>query len=120
MSGLEAAGLAAHEGAIRSLARLEPADAGFAPTATLAVAGGVEVALDLSGTIDVAAETARLNRDLAAARKEKAQAAAKLGNADFLAKAPEAVVAKMRARAAAADADIARLTAQLAALSPVP
>jgi valyl-tRNA synthetase len=77
----------------------------------------VTVELDLSGTLDVAAETARLGRDLAAAQKEKAQTAAKLDNADFLAKAPEAVVAKIRERAAAADADIARITAQLGALA---
>jgi valyl-tRNA synthetase len=64
----------------------------------------------------VAAETARLGRDLAVAEKEKAQTAAKLGNAEFLAKAPDAVVAKIRDRAAAADADIARITAALAAL----
>ena len=98
------------------LARLEaPAD-GFTPTATLAIANGVTVELDLSGTIDVAAETARLGRDLFAAEKEKVQTATKLDNADFLAKAPDAVVAKIRDRAAAADADITRITAQIAAL----
>ncbi len=116
VDGLVGAGLAAHEPAIRMLARLEaPAD-GFTPTATLAIANGVSVELDLSGTIDVAAETARLQRDLFAAEKEKVQTAAKLDNADFLAKAPDAVVAKIRDRAAAADADIARITAQIAAL----
>jgi valyl-tRNA synthetase len=99
------------------LARLEEPSTGFAPTATLQIANGVTVDLDLSGTIDVAAETARLGRDLAAAEKEKAQTAAKLGNADFLAKAPEPVVAKIRERAAVADADIARITAQIDALA---
>jgi valyl-tRNA synthetase len=116
ITGLHAAGLDRHEVAIRSMARLEEPGDGFAATATLGTANGVTVALDLSGTIDVAAETARLGRDLAAAQKEKAQTAAKLANADFLAKAPEPVVAKIRARADAADADIARIAAQLAAL----
>jgi valyl-tRNA synthetase len=117
VAGLDRAGLAAHEPAIRMLARLEASDDAFTPTATLAIASGVTVELDLSGTIDVAAETARLGRDLAAAQKEKAQTAAKLGNAEFLAKAPDPVVAKIRARAAAADADIDRIAALLGGLA---
>jgi valyl-tRNA synthetase len=108
-------GLGAHEAAIRQILRLQPEGDSFAATATLPVAG-VTVALDLSGTIDVAAERKRLAKDLAAAEKEKAQANAKLGNEAFLGKAPEPVVAKIRARLAAAEADIERITAQLAAL----
>ena len=104
-----------HEVEIRSLTWLDdPAD-GFAPTATLRV-GAVTVDIDVSGTIDVAAERRRLDKDLAAARKELAQAAAKLDNEQFLAKAPDAVVTKIRDRRTAAEADIARLEGQLAAL----
>ncbi|MEW1909447.1 valine--tRNA ligase [Kitasatospora sp. NPDC085895] len=107
--------LGVHEDAIRSLLRLtEPGD-GFAATASLPVAGAT-VALDLSGTIDVAAERKRLQKDLAVAEKEKAQTTAKLGNEAFLAKAPDEVVAKIRGRQEAAEADIARITAQLAGL----
>ncbi|HLZ37795.1 MAG TPA: valine--tRNA ligase [Mycobacteriales bacterium] len=116
---LELAGspLAAHEDAIRTLARLDtPAD-GLSATATLPVAG-IRVELDLSGAIDVAAERARLGRDLAAAEKELAQARAKLGNHQFLTKAPDAVVTKIRSREAAATAEIARIREQLAALAP--
>ncbi|MFJ1701857.1 valine--tRNA ligase [Kitasatospora sp. NPDC088346] len=114
---LELAGtaLVPHEAAIRSLLRLTEPEAGFAATASLPVAGAT-VALDLSGTIDVAAERKRLAKDLAAAEKEKAQTTAKLGNEGFLAKAPDEVVAKIRGRQEAAEADIARITAQLAAL----
>jgi valyl-tRNA synthetase len=107
--------LGAHEAAVRQILRLQPEGDAFTATATLPVAG-VTVALDLSGTIDVAAERKRLAKDLAAAEKEKAQATAKLGNEAFLAKAPEPVVDKIRTRLAAAEADIARITAQLAAL----
>ncbi|WP_329572278.1 valine--tRNA ligase [Kitasatospora sp. NBC_01266] len=116
-AALELAGttLVAHEDAIRSLLRLTLPEEGFAPTASLPVAGAT-VALDLSGTIDVAAERKRLAKDLAVAEKEKAQTAAKLGNEGFLAKAPDDVVVKIRARQEAAEADIARITAQLAAL----
>ncbi|GAA1587464.1 valine--tRNA ligase [Streptomyces globosus] len=107
--------LAAHEAAIRQLLRLQPEGEGFSATATLPV-GGATVALDLSGTIDVDAERKRLSKDLAAAEKEKAQAEAKLGNEAFLAKAPDNVVDKIKGRLAKAEADIARIQAQLAAL----
>ncbi|MEV4939120.1 valine--tRNA ligase [Streptomyces zaomyceticus] len=107
--------LVAHEAAIRQILRLQPEGEGFAATASLPVAGAT-VALDLSGTIDVAAERKRLAKDLAAAEKEKAQANGKLGNEAFLAKAPDNVVDKIRARLAKADEDIARIEAQLASL----
>ncbi|GAA3760080.1 valine--tRNA ligase [Streptomyces tremellae] len=107
--------LAAHEPAIRALLRLQPEGEGFQATATLPIAGAA-VALDLSGTIDVAAEHKRLTKDLGAAEKEKAQAEAKLANEAFLAKAPDQVVDKIRGRLAKAEADIARITAQRAAL----
>ncbi|PYC77109.1 valine--tRNA ligase [Streptomyces tateyamensis] len=112
---LAGAGLADHEAAIRSLTRLTAPEDGFAATASLSAAGAA-VALDLSGTIDVPAERKRLAKDLAVAEKELAQTTAKLGNEGFLAKAPDDVVAKIRGRQAAAEADIARITAQLAAL----
>lgn len=107
--------LAAHEAAIRQLLRLQPEGEEFNATATLPVAGAT-VALDLSGTIDVAAERKRLGKDLGAAEKEKQQAEAKLGNEAFLAKAPDNVVDKIKGRLAKAEADIARIQAQLDAL----
>jgi valyl-tRNA synthetase len=107
--------LAGQEPAIRLLNRLTTPEEGFSATATLA-ATGAKVELDTSGTIDVAAERKRLEKGLAAARKEVEQATAKLGNADFLAKAPDAVVDKIRKRLADAESDIARLGAQLDAL----
>ena len=104
--------LAAHEKAVRALLRLTEPGEDFSATATLPVAG-VSVALDLSGAIDVEAERKRLSKDLAAAEKELAQTTAKLQNDAFLAKAPEHVVAKIRTRRETAEADIARITAQL-------
>ncbi|MER6080518.1 valine--tRNA ligase [Streptomyces sp. NPDC001833] len=109
--------LAAHEAAIRQLLRLQPEGDGFSATATLPVAGAT-VALDLSGTIDVAAERKRLAKDLAAAEKEKAQAEAKLGNEAFLAKAPDNVVEKIRTRLTKAEEDIVRLQNQINNLPP--
>jgi valyl-tRNA synthetase len=115
VTGLANTALAAHEGEVRALARLDEPGPSFAPSATLA-AGPVTVELDLSGAIDVGAERKRLEKDLAAARKEHDQAQAKLGNEQFLAKAPAPVVEKIRGRLADAEADIARITSQLAAL----
>ncbi|WP_405086416.1 valine--tRNA ligase [Microbispora sp. NBC_01389] len=107
--------LAAHEGAIRVLLRLDEPSETFTPTARLTV-GTVLVEIDTAGAIDVAAERKRLEKDLAAARKEQAQVTGKLGNEQFMAKAPEDVVAKVRRRAEQAAEDISRLEAQLAAL----
>ncbi|WP_123668560.1 valine--tRNA ligase [Actinocorallia herbida] len=116
-AALELAGspLAAYEEQIRSLLRLTVPEGAFTATASLPVEG-VVVKLDTAGAIDVPAERARLTKDLAAARKEVAQTSGKLGNADFVAKAPEAVINKNKARLEAAEADIVRLEAQLAAL----
>lgn len=107
--------LAAHEAAIRQVLRLQPEGGEFSATATLPVAGAT-VALDLSGTIDVAAERKRLTKDLGAAEKEKQQAEAKLGNEAFIAKAPDHVVDKIKGRLTKAEADIARIQAQLETL----
>nr|WP_310740673.1 valine--tRNA ligase [Microbispora sp. H10885] len=107
--------LAAHEGAVRVLLRLDEPSETFIPTARLTV-GTVLVEIDTAGAIDVAAERKRLEKDLAVARKEQAQVTAKLGNEQFMAKAPEDVVAKVRRRAEQAAEDISRLEAQLAAL----
>ncbi|MFD5930499.1 valine--tRNA ligase [Streptomyces sp. NPDC060333] len=114
---LDGTALAPHEAAIRQVLRLQPEGEGFAATASLPVAGAT-VSLDLSGTIDVAAERKRLSKDLAAAEKEKQQAEAKLGNEAFIAKAPDNVVDKIKGRLSKAEADIARLQAQLDNLPP--
>jgi valyl-tRNA synthetase len=116
LTGLGNVGIDTHEPLIRSLARLDPPSADFTATATLAVTGGITVDLDTRGTIDVAAERARLEKDRAAAEKEAAQTRAKLDNSAFVAKAPEAVVAKMKDRLAAAESDLARIAAALQAL----
>ncbi|MGW0434254.1 valine--tRNA ligase [Micromonospora sp. NPDC003197] len=117
LDGLTVAGIAAHESLIRSLVRLDEAGTEFQASATLAVPGGVTVALDTRGSIDIAAERARLTKDLTAAEKEVTQARAKLDNPAFVGKAPEPVVNKIKDRLAAAEADIARITTALEALS---
>jgi len=115
LSGVDAADLAGMADAVRNLVRLDPPGDGFAPTATLEV-GAVVVELDTSGTIDVAAERARLGKDLAAAERELAGAEAKLGNPKFTERAPADVVAQIRVRRDTALADVDRLRARLAGL----
>jgi valyl-tRNA synthetase len=105
-----------YEPLIRSLVWLDEPTAGFEATATLALADNVTVALDTRGTIDVAAERARLTKDEAAAMKEVAQCQSKLDDQAFLQKAPEPVVAKIRERLAAAEADLVRIQTALDAL----
>jgi valyl-tRNA synthetase len=115
LTGIGATALAAHEGNIRALLRLSPPGEAFTPAASL-VAEGVTVELDTAGTIDVAAERRRAEKDLATARAEAEQTRRKLANESFLARAPGDVVAKTRSRLEAAEADIARLSGRLAAL----
>jgi valyl-tRNA synthetase len=113
LSGRDVAG---HEERIRFLLRLNPPGEGFAPAASLE-AEGVTVELDTAGVIDIEAERRRMEKDLAAARREADQATAKLANEAFTAKAPAQVVEKTRQRLAAAEQDMARLEDRLAALA---
>ena len=115
LAGIEATPLAGQEERIRFLLRLTRPEDDFSPTAAIQ-AEGVTVELDPAGAIDVAAERRRMEKDLAAARKEAEQARTKLGNAGFTAKAPPAVVDSTRQRLAAAEQDIARITDRLALL----
>jgi valyl-tRNA synthetase len=116
LAGIEDSPLAAHEERIRFLLRLTPPEEGFAPSASLE-AENVTVELDTAGVIDVEAERRRMDKDLAAARKEADQARAKLANPGFTAKAPAQVVEKTRQRLAAAEQDIARISDRLAQLT---
>ncbi|RLK55173.1 valine--tRNA ligase [Actinokineospora cianjurensis] len=119
LSGVDEAGLTALVGAVTSLARLDVPGEDFTASASLEVSlagGSVTVELDLSGAIDVAAERKRLTKDLTVAEKELAQCEAKLGNSKFTDKAPADVVAKIQTRRDAAQAEIARVQARLAAL----
>ena len=116
LAGIDGTPLAGHVEQIRSLLRLNPPGDAFAASAALEVEG-ITVELDVAGVIDVAAERRRMEKDLAAARSEAEQAARKLGNAEFTAKAPAAVVAKTRQRLEVANADIARIEQRLGMLS---
>jgi valyl-tRNA synthetase len=103
----------AYESALRFLLKLESTE--FTPSATLDIAG-TTIELDLTGSIDVVAERARLEKDLATAQKDQKTAEVKLGNEGFMAKAPADVVVEIRERLAKTTSEIERITAALAAL----
>jgi valyl-tRNA synthetase len=104
----------------RTLGRLGTEQDGFTATATLEIGlpgGTVQVELDTSGSIDVAAQRARLGKDLAAANKELSDPEAKLANPKFTERAPANIVAGIHARRHTANANIERIQAALDALS---
>ena len=109
----------AAEETLRRLARLSSIEVGAsAPkNAAQVLARGVVAALPLEGVIDVAAESARLKRDLATAEREAATIDAKLAKPDFVARAPQEVVEENRERRADALARADKLRAALASLS---
>jgi len=67
----------------------------------------------VSEFIDLAAERARLVKEIQALDQDVARTSAKLANPDFVARAPEEVVDENRERLADAEAARARLQAAL-------
>ena len=88
-----------------------------APAASVQMVDDLKVMVPLAGVIDVAAERARLGKELDKLRKEAQRVAGKLGNANFVAKAPTAVVAKEREKAQALARQRGVLEGQMARLS---
>ena len=105
--------LAKYASAMGFVLKLEAKE--FTPTAAFEI-GSVKCELDLSGTVDVVAERARLTKDLATIQKDQQTAQVKLGNEGFMAKAPAEVVTEIKERLVKTQAEIERITAALAAL----
>jgi len=103
---------------LRRLARLS--DISFAaeapPDSVQMIVRGTLCALALHGIIDFAAEKARLAKEIAKSKGDAAKFEAKLGNADFVARAPEEVVEENREKLAEAVARAAKLEEALARL----
>ncbi|GJE71760.1 Valine--tRNA ligase [Methylorubrum podarium] len=78
---------------------------------------GSVAALPLEGIVDLAAEVARLKKEAGKARTEIGKIEGKLGNADFLARAPEEVVDEQRERRDAEAARLVKIEEALARLS---
>jgi valyl-tRNA synthetase len=99
-------------------------EADAAQSAILAASGsipfvvqGATLALPVAEFIDLAAEKARLAKEVAALAATAEQTRRKLDNPDFVARAPEEVVEENRERLADAEAARERLQAALARLS---
>ena len=105
--------IAQYAAAMAFVLKMESVD--FTASASFEI-GSVKVELDLTGTIDIGAERARLTKDLATAQKDLQTAQVKLSNEGFMAKAPENVVVEIKERLVTTSADIERISAQLAAL----
>jgi len=103
--------------ALQSIARLsevrivDTLPAGPAPAA---ISGNTRLMLDIK--VDVAAERARMTKEIDRIAGEIARASAKLANESFTARAPAAVVQQERDRVAAFEATLAKLREQLAQL----
>ncbi|HTE36962.1 MAG TPA: valine--tRNA ligase, partial [Reyranella sp.] len=111
--------LETHRAAIERLARIEGVEAALAaPKAALQlVVGEATYALPVGEVIDLKAESARLQKEIKKLGDEVGKIDAKLGNAAFVAKAPEEVVEEQRERRAQAEQTRARLSTALERLS---
>jgi valyl-tRNA synthetase len=96
---------------VKRLARLS--ELSFAPAmpqgAVQLLVRGEVAALPLKGVIDFAAEKTRLEKEVAKADADIKRVDAKLGNANFLANAPEEVVEEQRERREEAEARRAKI-----------
>ncbi|MET0605423.1 MAG: valine--tRNA ligase [Beijerinckiaceae bacterium] len=77
---------------------------------------GVSAALPLAGVVDLAAETTRLGKEIGKLEQDVARIDAKLGNNDFISRAPEEVVEEQRERKNEALTRIAKVREALARL----
>jgi valyl-tRNA synthetase len=106
------------DGVIRRLARVADISHGeqVPQGAVQLLVRGDVAALPLVGVIDLAAEQARLDKELAKAEADIKRVDAKLGNADFMARAPEEVVEEQREKRDEAIERQAKLREALARL----
>ena len=111
----------AHRGLLARLARLErltwlDPDAP-APPGAAAFAGGLRIILPFEGAVDLAAERARLEREIEKRVRDLGQVEAKLANEAFVTRAPAPVVEKQRERAAELGRAVGRLRDQVERLA---
>src|SRR5262249_49986699 len=104
-----------HHAAIERLARIEGVEVAIAaPKAALQiVVAEATYALPVGEVIDLDAESARLQKEIRKLADEVGKIDAKLGNANFVARAPEEVVEEQRERRQQAEATRARLSTAL-------
>ncbi|MFA4898754.1 MAG: valine--tRNA ligase [Brevundimonas sp.] len=111
--------IARHRDLILTLGRVsEVGSADAAPTGAVTfVSGGSTIALSLAGIIDLTAERARLEKEIAALDSDIGHVNKKLGNPNFVSRAAPEVVDEQRAKLAEAEAGKIKLQAALARLA---
>jgi valyl-tRNA synthetase len=102
---------------LSSLARLESItwldDDAEAPQSATSLVGEMRQLIPLAGLIDKGAEQARLQKNIEKLEQDAARIGAKLGNENFVARAPQEVVDKEKTKLADTESALASLRAQL-------
>ncbi len=120
VSAEDARRLAATQAVLTKLARLgsvtvlEAGEKG--PASATALVGEMEVMIPMAGLIDKAAELARIAKAVDKIEKDMARTQGKLNNQGFVAKAPEAVIAKERDKLADMQMQLSKLEEQKATI----
>ncbi|GGP79991.1 valine--tRNA ligase [Shewanella ulleungensis] len=115
--------LEANQTFFASLAKLETItileEGETAPMSTTQLVGNMELLIPMAGLIDVAAEMARIDKQLEKLAQEIARIEGKLSNEGFVAKAPAAVIDKERAKMTDLTRDIEKLNEQKGELAKI-
>ena len=120
VSAEDARRLAATQAVLTKLARLgsvtvlEAEEKG--PASATALVGEMEVMIPMAGLIDKAAELARIAKAVDKIEKDMVRTQGKLNNQGFVAKAPEAVIAKERDKLADMQMQLSKLEEQKATI----
>ncbi len=109
-----------NEAFLGSLAKLESVtvltEGEDAPACVTNLVGEMELLIPMAGLIDKDAELARLDKQLEKTGKDLARVEGKLNNEKFVGKAPEAVIAKERAKLEEMQTTVAKLKEQRATI----
>ena len=115
--------LTENEQFLSSLAKLESIEVlrgdEQGPASASAVVGDLSILIPMAGLIDKEAELARLDKAIEKLEKDAAKTRGKLGNENFVGKAPAAVIDKEKAKLREAESALAKMLeqkAQIAAL----
>ncbi|MGL4474957.1 MAG: valine--tRNA ligase [Shewanella sp.] len=123
VSAQDKARIEANQTFLTSLARLESmtilASDDTAPMSTTQLVGEMELLIPMAGLIDVAAEMARIDKQIEKLAQEAGRIEGKLSNEGFVAKAPAAVIEKERAKLAEFSRDIEKFKEQQRQLSQI-
>ncbi len=92
------------------------ADSGRPPANALALVGELQVMVPLAGLIDIAAERARLDKEIDRKQRDLKRTESKLNNDKFVQNAPAAIVEKERSKAADTQSALHALNKQLQSL----